>query len=88
MSYKTRDGREEWTPVVRKKRKARRRESTENDSDGSEVDVSCSRLVRYEERDDTPGLTVFRRGPATSIPIKAAKPEPIAARTRSKTLNT
>ena len=59
-----------------------------SDSDGSEVDVSCSRLVRYEERDKTPGLTIFRRGPATWIPIKAAKVEPIAARTRSKTLNT
>jgi hypothetical protein len=69
----------------------RRHESSDHsdsDSDGSEVDVSCSRLVRYEERDQMPGLTVFRRGPATWIPIKAAKIEPIAARTRSKTLNT
>ena len=51
------------------------------------MDVSCSRLVRYEVRDETPGLAVFRRGPATWIPIKAVavKPEePIAARTRSK----
>ena len=88
VSYKTKDGKEEWTPVVRKKRKARKRcESSESDSDGSKVDVSCSRLVRYEERDETPGLTVFRRGPATWIPIKAAKPKPIATRTRSKTLN-
>ena len=88
VSYKMRDGKEEWTPVVRRKRKPRRSESSGSDSDGSEVDVSCSRLVRYEERDKTPGLTVFRRGPATWIPIKAAKVEPIAARTRSKTLNT
>ena len=59
----------------------------ESDSDGSKVDVSCSRLVRYEVRDETPGLAVFRRGPATWIPIKAVavKPEePIASRTRSK----
>ena len=57
-------------------------------SDGSVVDVSCSRLVRYEERDKTPGLAIFRRGPATWVPIQAAKQEPITARTRSKTLNT
>ena len=88
MSYKTRDGKEEWTPVVKKKQTARRCESSESDSDGSKMDVSCSRLVRYEKRNVTQGLTVFRRGPATWIPIKAAKPEPIAARTRSKTFNT
>ena len=87
MSYKTKDGKEEWTPVVRR-RKGRRHVSgsSESDSDGSKVDVSCSRLVRYEVRDETPGLAVFRRGPATWIPIKAVavKPEePIAARTRS-----
>ena len=83
-----RDGKEEWTPVVKRKRKPRRSESSGSDSDGSEVDVSCSRLVRYEERDKTPGLTVFRRERATWIPIKSAKVEPIAARTRSKNLNT
>ena len=89
VSYKTREGKEEWTPVIRKKRKARRRcESSESDSDGSVVDVSCSRLVRYEEREKTPGLAIFRRGPATWVPIQAAKQEPIAARTRSETLNT
>ena len=31
VSYKTRDGKEEWTPVVRKKQKARRHESSESD---------------------------------------------------------
>jgi len=38
-------------------------------------------------RDETPGLTVFHRGPAIWIPIKAMAvnlEEPIAARTRSK----
>ena len=89
VSYKTREVKEKWTPVIRKKRKARRCESSESDSDGSVVDVSYSRLVRYEERDKTPGLAIiFRRGPATWVPIQAAKQEPIAARTRSKTLNT
>ena len=88
VSYKTMEGKEKWTPVIRK-RKARRCESSESVSDGSVVDVSCSRLVRYEKRDKTPGLAIiFRRGPATWVPIQAAKQEPIAARTRSKTLNT
>ena len=32
--------------------------SSESDSDGRKVDVSCSRLVRYEVCDETPGLTV------------------------------
>ena len=73
VSYKTRDGKEEWTPVVRKGRKGRRHVSgsSESDSNGSKVDVSCSRLVRYEVHDETPGLTVFSRGPATWIPIEA-----------------
>jgi len=52
VSYKTRDGKEDWTPVVRRRRKGRRHVSgnSESDSDGSKVDVSCSRLVRYEVR--------------------------------------
>ena len=87
--YKTRDSKEEWTPVVRKRKKCRRHVSgsSESDSDRSKVDVSCSRLVRYKVRDETPGLAVFSRGPATWTPIKAVavKPEEaIAARTRSK----
>ena len=85
VSYKTGDEKE-WTPVVGRKRKPRERRhessDSDSDSDGSEVDVSCSRLVRYvERRDQTPGLTVFRGGPATWILIKAAILEPIAART-------
>ena len=89
VSYKTKDDKEEWTLVVRRRKKGRRHVSgsSESDSDGNKVNVSCSRLVRYEVRDETPGLTVFSQGPATWIPIKAVavKPEePIAARTRSK----
>ena len=56
--------------------------SSKSDSDRSKVDGSCSRLVRYEVRDETPGLTVFCRGPAIWIPIKAMAvnlEEPIAA---------
>ena len=35
-----RDGEEAWTPVVRKKRKGRRRKITESSESNSEVDVS------------------------------------------------
>ena len=87
VSYRTQDGKEEWTPVVKRKRKIRMRGS-QSDSDESEVDVSCSRLVQYEEREGLPGLRTCRMGPATWTPIKPAKPEPVASRTRSKTLNT
>ena len=41
------------------------KEISESDVD---VDVSCSRLVPYEEHDGIPGLTIFRRGPPTWKP--------------------
>ena len=44
VSYKTLEGLEQWTPVVRRKRtKQRVHTDTDSDSSGSEVDVSCSR---------------------------------------------
>ena len=66
-----------------KKRRARssatkvEKEISESDSD---VDVSCSRLVQYEEHDGIPGLKIFRRGPPTWKPTS-----PVASRTRSTT---
>ena len=51
----------------------------------TDVDVSCSRLVQYEEHDGIPGLKIFRRGPPTWTPIKHTSP--VASRTRSKTTN-
>ena len=94
VSYKSVDGKDEWTPVIRRKRKTVKlfRNCSESESSGSdsEVDVSCSRKVEYEKRDGIPGLNIYRRGPAIWTPIQAAtKPaEPIAARTRSKTSKT
>ena len=55
---------------------------------GSEVDVSCDRVVEFEKHKGTPGLKVSRRGPDIWIPIKAAKPEPVAFRTRSSCMYT
>ena len=92
VSYRTLDGKEGWTPVVKKRRIKKRRTSksseSESDESGSEIDVSCSRLVKYEKREGTPGLMIYRRGPATWTPIRSAKTGPIASRTRSKTAKT
>ena len=83
VSYTTPDGKDEWTPVKRRRKMRRRSIERESSSaSGSEVDVSCARVV--EKHKGTPGLKVSRRGPDTWIPIKAAKPEPVAFRTRSK----
>ena len=51
------DGKDEWTPVVKRKRKATRvKRSSESESSSSEVDVSCSRKVEYEKREGIPCL--------------------------------
>ena len=88
VSYKSVDGKDEWTPLMKRKRKTLKLyRSSESQSSGSdsEVDVFCSRKVEYEKHDGIPRLSVYRRGPAIWTPIQAAtKPvEPIAARTRS-----
>ena len=87
------DGKDEWTPVIRRKRKTlklHRTSESESSGSDSEVDVSCSRKVEYEKCDGIPGLNVYRRGPAIWTPIQATTKsvEPIAARTRSKTSKT
>ena len=49
MPHRSKD---EWTPVVKRKRKATRvHRSSEDESSDSEVDVSCSRMVEDEKRD-------------------------------------
>ena len=69
------DGEEGWTPVIRRKRKTvrlRRISESEISTSGSEVDVSCSRKVEYEKRNEIPGLNIYRRGPFEWTPIQAA----------------
>ena len=90
VSYRTEDGEEGWTPMVNKmrtrSRKSSRTSESGSDESASEIDVSCSRLVKYEKREGAPGLAIYRRGPATWTPIRSAKKTgPIASRTRSKT---
>ena len=70
--------------MVRNKRKARRcaSKSAEGDRDGCVVDVSCLRLVKYEECDENTRTYFFLLRTCHLDPN--AKPEPIAATTRSK----
>ena len=72
VNYTTLDGKEGWTPVIKKRRRtARVNRSSESESDESanEIDVSCSRLVKYEKREGIPGLKICCRRPATWTPI-------------------
>ena len=57
-SYKSADSRDEWTPVIKRKRRSAMKnlESESSESD-SEVDVLCSRKVEYGKRDVIPGLS-------------------------------
>ena len=86
VSYKSVDGEEGWTPVIRRKRKTvrlRRSSESESSTSGSEVNVSCLRKVEYEKRNEIPGLNIYRRGPVEWTPIQAVTctnpVEPIAA---------
>jgi hypothetical protein len=88
VSYKSVDGEKGWTPVIRRKTvKLRRSSESESSTSGSEVDVSCSRKVEYEEHNEIPELNIYRRGPGKWTPIQAAT-KPITARTRSRTSKT
>ena len=82
VSYKTLEGNEQWTPVVRRKRTKLKVSEGDSDSDssGSEVDVSCSRLVEFHKKDGVPGLNIYRRRPTVWTPI--------ALRTRSRSSKT
>ena len=84
ISCLTKEGKFKWTPVKRRIRKKDRETAGSQDvsissDSGSELDLSCSRLIEYENRDGVHGLAIHRRGPAQWTPIK-----PIASRTRSK----
>ena len=53
ISYRTEVGGEGWTPVVKKRRAKSRKSSRTSESgsneSGSEIDVSSSRLMKYEK---------------------------------------
>ena len=71
------DGKDEWTPVVKRKRKATRvKRSSESESSSSEVDVSCSRKVKYEKHEGIPGLKIYHSGPATWTCLLYTSPSP------------
>ena len=84
ISCLTKEGKFKWTPVKRRIRKKNRETAGSQDvsissDSGGELDLSCSRLIEYENLDGVHGLAIHRRGPAQWTPIK-----PIASRTRSK----
>ena len=76
----TLNGSETWTPVVKRKRRRSSTSST-GDSSSSELDVSCSRKVQYQERNGAPGLSIHRR----NVKWTPVVPSPVASRTRSRT---
>ena len=82
VSCKILEGNEQWTHVVKRKRTKQRvhEADTDSDSSGSEVDVSCSRLVEFHKKDGVPGLNIYRRGPTIWTLL--------ALRTRSRTSRT
>ena len=84
----TKNGSEDWTPVV--KRSQRKKSSdhqcpdnSSSDTSGSELDVSCSRMVQYSVREGVPGVSIHRR----NVVWKPIVPSPVATRTRSKSKN-
>ena len=54
-----------------------------SDTSGSELDVSCSRMVQYSLREGVPGVSIHRR----NVVWEPIVPSPVATRTRSKTKN-
>ena len=71
----SKDGNEEWIPVVKKRRKrtCRRKEDesepvSASDDSGDELKVKFAREVRYKVKDGTPGLKI-RGLPSLSNPI-------------------
>ena len=61
VSYRTNDGKDQWTPVVKRRKLLKRMTGNEGDvsnstNSGSELDLSCSRLVKYEKHDGVPLL--------------------------------
>ena len=77
----TLNGSETWTPVVKRKRRRSSTSSTGADSSSSELDVSCSRKVQYQECNGAPGLSIHRR----NVKWTPVVPSPVASRTRSRT---
>ena len=75
---------ETWTPVVKRKRRRSSASSTGASSSSSELDVSCSRKVQYQERNGAPGLSIHRR----NVKWTPVIPSPVASRTRSRTIRT
>ena len=86
----SKDGNEEWIPVVKKRRKrtCKRKDESEpvsvSDDSGDELKVKFAREVRYKVKDVTPGLKIRRGNTMQSWKWTPIAPSPIANRTRSR----
>ena len=86
----SKDGNEEWIPVVKKRRKrnCKRKDESEpvsvSDDSGDELKVKFAREVRYKVQDGTPGLKIRRGNTMRSWKWTPIAPSPIANRTRSR----
>ena len=77
VSYKTLNGKKQWTPVVRRKKTKQRvcEMDTDTDDGGSELKwlhVSCARRVELQKKDGQVylhGPEIYRRGPVVWTPI-------------------
>ena len=80
---------EAWTPVMKRSGRKKKPDQvfdpvdSSSDTSGSELDVSCSRMVQYSLRDGVPGVSIHRR----NVVWEPIVPSPVATRTRSKTKN-
>lgn len=76
-------GKEQWTPVVSKRRGRTRLK--DNDVEDDDLNLKDARQVEYQERDNLPGLYVRRGCTMNSVSWIPIAPSPISSRTRSQT---
>ena len=82
------DGEQNWTPVVRKRKRGKTmhtKESTSTSSSDSELDIGTARQVYYQECGQVPGLYVRRGCTSSSVSWLPIAPSPVFSRTRART---
>ena len=80
------DGEQNWTPVVRKRKRGKTMHTKESTSSSdSELDIGTARQVYYQERGQAPGLYVHRGCTSSSVSWIPIALGPASSRTRAKT---
>ena len=96
LKYKRNSDKEGWTRVERRKGKRCQTFGGKEHScsfppkcndeySGNELDVAGARQVKYEERDDVPGLYIRRGNTPSRVTWTPIKPSPFTSRLRTKT---